>query len=64
MSAWSELFREPEARMDAAEQYDELVRLADKFQRQGLLTLEERSALILEATDHYAAAVQKLRLSA
>ncbi|MNH34588.1 hypothetical protein D3C81_2220450 [compost metagenome] len=44
--------------MDAAEQYDELVSLADKYQHQGLINPDEKNAMILEATQHYAHAIE------
>ncbi|WP_460421904.1 hypothetical protein [Pseudomonas sp. ZL2] len=47
LAAWRELFTSREIRMDAAEQYDELVSLADKIQHQGLIDAEEKNALIL-----------------
>ncbi|MEN5236126.1 MULTISPECIES: hypothetical protein [Pseudomonas] len=57
LMAWRELFTTSVVRMDAAEQYEELVRLADNYQRGGLISEEERSALIFEATDRYASLV-------
>lgn len=62
LAAWRELFTAPEIRMDAVEQYDELVSLADKIQHQGLIDAEEKDALILEATERYASAVEGLGL--
>ncbi|MNF16289.1 hypothetical protein D3C80_2192510 [compost metagenome] len=44
--------------MDAADHYDELVRLADKCQRQELISVDEKNALILKATEQYASAVE------
>ncbi|MBF4207485.1 hypothetical protein EI533_07070 [Pseudomonas donghuensis] len=35
LAAWRELFTSPKIRMDAVEQYDELVSLAHKIQNQG-----------------------------
>ncbi|MNJ42623.1 hypothetical protein D3C77_375950 [compost metagenome] len=60
LTTWNELFRTPEVRMDAADHCDELVRLADKFQRQELISVDEKNALILKATEQYASAVEGL----
>ncbi|MNJ76393.1 hypothetical protein D3C77_736670 [compost metagenome] len=61
LAAWRELFSAPEIRMDAAEQYDALVSMADKFQHQGLIDAEDKNALILEATERYASSIAGLR---
>ncbi|MNJ18700.1 hypothetical protein D3C77_130070 [compost metagenome] len=60
LEAWRQLYAIPELRMSAAEKYDELVSLADKYQRQGLIDAEEKNSLILEATERYATAVEGL----
>lgn len=57
LETWHELYALPGIRMSAAEKYDELVALADKYQHQGLIDVEEKNLLILKATEHYARAV-------
>lgn len=54
LSAWREVLDRPEYRMAAADQYEELVRLADNYQRGGLISEKEKNALIFEATNRYA----------
>lgn len=56
LAAWRGIFEAPE-KMDAADQYEELVRLADNYQRGGLISEEEKNALIFEATHRYASLV-------
>ncbi|MNR16341.1 hypothetical protein D3C85_1329400 [compost metagenome] len=43
--------------MDAQEQYDELLRLADNFREKGIIDPKERKTLIEVATIAYARAV-------
>lgn len=57
LAAWREVLETPEVRMAAADQYEELVRLADNYQRGGLISEEEKNALIFEATNRYASLV-------
>lgn len=57
LTVWRELFDSPEIRMVAADQYEELVRLADNYLRGGLISEEEKNALIFEATNRYASLV-------
>ncbi|MEG0861817.1 MAG: hypothetical protein RSG79_19655 [Pseudomonas sp.] len=59
ISAWRFLFTTLEARAGAADQYEKLVGMADKLQRQDLITVEEKNVMILEATEQYASAVQE-----
>lgn len=54
LTVWREVLDRPEYQMDAADQYEELVRLADNYQRGGLISEEEKNALIFEATNRYA----------
>lgn len=56
LAAWRGIFEAPE-KMDAVDQYEELVRLADNYQRGGLISEEEKNALIFEATNRYASLV-------
>lgn len=57
LTAWREVFDRPEIRMAAPDQYEELVRLADNYQHDGLISKEEKNALIFEATNRYASLV-------
>lgn len=57
LAAWREVLEAPEILMEPADQYEELVRLADNYQRGGLISEEEKNALIFEATNHYASMV-------
>lgn len=54
LTVWREVLDRPEYQMDAADQYEELVRLADNYQRGGLISEKEKNALIFEATNRYA----------
>jgi hypothetical protein len=58
LEAWHKLFNHPEVRMNAEEQYEELLRLAEEYSRQGFINLEERKRLVMEATQRYAQAVE------
>jgi hypothetical protein len=57
-STWHELLVNPEVRMDAQEQYDELLRLADNFREKGIIDTEERKILIQVATVAYTRSVE------
>ena len=57
LTAWREVLDRPEYRMAASDQYEELVRLADNYQRGGLISEKEKNALIFEATNRYATLV-------
>lgn len=57
LAIWREVMNRPEILMAAADQYEELVRLADNYQRGGLISEEEKNALIFEATNRYASLV-------
>lgn len=61
LTAWHKLFTRPEIRMDVEEQYEELLRLADDFEDQGIISVEERRHLITQATAAYAKAVEGVR---
>ena len=54
MATWEKLFSQPEIRMDAEEQYEALLHLADDFEDQGVLSPQERGRLIEKATALYA----------
>lgn len=57
LAIWREVMNRPEILMAAADQYEELIRLADNYQRGGLISEEEKNALIFEATNRYASLV-------
>jgi hypothetical protein len=57
-AVWHELLMNPEVQIDAQEQYDELLRLADNFREKGIISPEERKVLIQVATVAYARAVE------
>jgi hypothetical protein len=51
------LFNQPEIRMDAEEQYEALLHLADDFEDQGIISPQERGRLIEKATAFYAQSI-------
>ncbi|MNE79805.1 hypothetical protein D3C77_265890 [compost metagenome] len=57
LAAWRELYTTTQVRMDAAEQYEQLVKLAGVYQLLGLISVDEKKAMIIKATDLYANAV-------
>ncbi|WP_136477105.1 hypothetical protein [Pseudomonas sp. DG56-2] len=59
LASWYRLLEVPGIEMNCVEQYEELMKMADKLQRQGVITTEERNALILQATAHYASVVER-----
>lgn len=60
LSAWRKLLEEPEIRMDAEEQYDELLKLADEYKRTGMIDGDDWRELVEEATAFYAHSVEGL----
>jgi hypothetical protein len=58
LATWEKLFDQPEIRMGAEEQYDELLRLADDFEDQGIISPQERGRLIEKATALYAQSIE------
>lgn len=62
LEACRQLVVSPRVQLDAAQQYEELLRMADKCQRSGLISVGERNELIVEATRHYANAVEAMAL--
>lgn len=56
--AWYQLLKEPEIRMDAEEQYDELLKAADEMERQGLINSTEWRRLVREAGVTFAKATE------
>lgn len=57
-SAFHDLLVTPEVQMNAQEQYEELIRLADSFHARGVIDQEERRSLIEVATVAYARALR------
>jgi hypothetical protein len=60
LSAWRKLLEEPEIRMDAEEQYDELLKMADAMEQEGLITAGEWRQLVREAGTRFAQATEGL----
>ncbi|MBK5343865.1 hypothetical protein JFU48_21050 [Pseudomonas sp. TH49] len=60
LSAWRKLLEEPEIRMDAEEQYDELLKLADEYKRASIIDGDDWRELVEEATAFYAHSVEGL----
>lgn len=58
LETWHSLLAKPEIRMTAQEQYEELLRLAEKYMKQGFINRDERKVLVTEATNRYARAVE------
>jgi lipopolysaccharide biosynthesis regulator YciM len=58
LASWHKLMEKPEVRMTAQEQYEELLRLAETYLREGFIDRDERKQLVTEATKHYAQAVE------
>ena len=58
LEAWRKLLDQPEIRMDAEEQYDELLKQADELKRNGVISGEEWKALVEEAMAFYAQAIE------
>ncbi|VEF11938.1 Uncharacterised protein [Pseudomonas fluorescens] len=55
---WHKLLERPEIRMTAQEQYEELLRLAEEYLKQGFINRDERKRLVIEATHRYGQAVE------
>jgi lipopolysaccharide biosynthesis regulator YciM len=58
LETWHSLLIKPEIRMTAQEQYEELLRLAEEYLKQGFIDRDERKGLVSEATKRYARAVE------
>jgi hypothetical protein len=58
LETWHSLMDKREIRMTAQEQYEELLRLAEEYLKQGFINLDERKGLVTEATKRYAEAVE------
>ncbi|MEO8640496.1 hypothetical protein [Pseudomonas sp.] len=60
LAAWYQLLKVPEIRMDAEEQYDELLKSADQMERTGLINSIEWRKLVQEASAAFANATKGL----
>jgi len=58
LAAWYKLLAQPEIRMDAEEQYDELLKAADEMERAGLISSAEWRTLVREAGVAFSNAVE------
>ena len=58
LEEWHLLLSKPEIRMTAQEHYEELLRLAEEYLKQGFINRDERKILVTEATKRYAQAVE------
>ncbi|QKG67057.1 hypothetical protein HP062_16545 [Pseudomonas sp. B14-6] len=58
LETWHSLVDKAESRMTAQEQYEELLRLAEEYLKQGFINRDERKDLVTEATKRYAQAVE------
>jgi hypothetical protein len=58
LAAWYQLLKEPEIRMDAEEQYDELLKAADEMERTGLINSAEWRKLVREAGVAFAKSIE------
>lgn len=60
LAGCNQLLEAPENQMSFTEQYEELLKIAGGCHRRGVITKEEKNALIVKATEHYASAVKGL----
>ncbi|WP_460318117.1 hypothetical protein [Pseudomonas ogarae] len=58
LASWHKLMEKPERHMNAQEQYEELLRLAEIYFREGFIDGTERKQLVIKATRRYAEAVE------
>lgn len=58
LETWHSLLSNPEIRMTAQEQYEELLRLAEEYLKNGFINRDERKVLVTETTHRYAQAVE------
>ncbi|MBZ9780965.1 hypothetical protein K9857_05310 [Pseudomonas sp. REP124] len=61
LEVWHSLLGKPEMRGTAPEQYEELLRLAEDYWRQGVIDRDERRGLVIAATERYARSVDNGR---
>ncbi|WP_339498952.1 hypothetical protein [Pseudomonas silesiensis] len=60
LEAWYQLLKEPRIRMDAEDQYDELLKAADDMERKGLINSVEWRGLVRQAGSAFANAIEGL----
>ncbi|MGX9378965.1 hypothetical protein [Pseudomonas sp. JQ36] len=60
LAAWRKLLEEPEIRMDAEDQYDELLKMADTMEQEGLITATEWRRLVRKAGERFAQTTEGL----
>lgn len=60
LADWSKIGAEPEIRMSAEEQCDELLKLADEYKLAGMIDGDDWRELVEEATAFYAHSVERL----
>jgi hypothetical protein len=60
LAAWRKLLEEPEVRMGAEEQYDDLLKMADTMEQDELITPEEWRHLVRKAGVKFAQATEGL----
>jgi hypothetical protein len=58
LETWHKLLDHPQIRMNAEEQYEELLRLAEEYLKQGFIDRDQRKELVTQATRRYAQAVE------
>lgn len=58
LGRWHSILSNPQIRMTAQEQYAELLSLADEYFAQGFIESEEHTALLNEAAQRYAQAIE------
>ncbi|WP_438301654.1 hypothetical protein [Pseudomonas sp. NMS19W] len=60
LATWNKLLEDPEIRMGAEEQYDELLKMADAMEQGGLITAAEWRQLVRKAGEMFAQATEGL----
>lgn len=60
LAAWHKALEEPDIRMDAEEQYEKLIAMADDFKQQGIIDKDDWRRLMGEAVGYYAHAIEKI----
>ncbi|WP_434604037.1 hypothetical protein J3P91_10865 [Pseudomonas sp. Z4-7] len=60
LAAWHKALKEPDIRMDAEEQYEKLIAMADDFKQQGIIGKDDWRWLMGEAVGYYAHAIEKI----
>ncbi|WP_414892470.1 hypothetical protein [Pseudomonas serboccidentalis] len=60
LAAWRKLLEDPEIRMDIEDQYDELLKMADTMEQEGLITATEWRQLVRKAGARFAQAIEGL----